>query len=63
MVTQLAKAKTIEYEVFEDRVWAGDWRVEGFDYTNDGQCYVTIFSGPDSKERAEEYFTWLSQQA
>jgi hypothetical protein len=32
-----------------------EWRTEYIDQREDGQCYVTIFSGPYAKERAEEY--------
>jgi len=41
----------------EDRQTPGDWRVEAIDYENEGKVYVTIFSGPESRERAEEYAT------
>ena len=40
---------------FEDRNNPGDWRVEAIDYENEGVIYVTIFSGPEAKERAKEY--------
>jgi hypothetical protein len=45
-------AMAIEGEpvVFEDRQNNDNWRVEYFD--DDGCCYVTIFSGPESKRRA-----------
>jgi hypothetical protein len=46
-------------EVVADRLHRGDWRVEAFD--DDGRCYVTIFSGPEAEERAEEYRAWLAQ--
>ena len=41
---------------FEDKLYAGDWRVEGKD--NEERVYTAIFSGPDAHERAEEYADW-----
>lgn len=46
----------------EDRQTPGDWRVEAIDYENEGKVYVTIFSGPESRERAEEYATMKNAQ-
>ena len=42
--------------VFEDRKYPGDWRVEKID--DDGGVEVTIFSGPDARERAIQYADW-----
>jgi len=39
--------------VFEDRLHPGDWRVEWED--DDGGLEVTIFSGPDARDRAFRY--------
>jgi hypothetical protein len=50
----------MEYEAFEDRKQLGDWRVEGTD--EDGGCYVTIFAGPEAKQRALEYAAWKAEQ-
>src|SRR5207244_11677337 len=47
--------KPMEWTCFEDKQKSGDWRVEAIDYENEGAVYVTIFSGPDTRERAEEY--------
>lgn len=44
----------MKYFVFEDRECAPDWRVEGMD--EQGQVYITIFSGPDAEKRAQEYY-------
>ncbi len=55
------KTKTrVEYEAVSSRDAVDDdeWRVEGIDYENEGLCYVTIFSGPQAKERAKEYAGW-----
>jgi hypothetical protein len=43
------------WEVFKDKNWPSDWRVEAIDHDGDGECYVTIFSGPGSEARAREY--------
>jgi hypothetical protein len=40
-------------KVFEDRIYPGNWRVEGED--DDGGVEVTIFSGPDARDRAFQY--------
>ena len=45
----------MEYEVVETRNIPGEWRVEAIDYGSEGECYLTIFSGPKSHQRAEEY--------
>jgi hypothetical protein len=47
-----------EIKVFEDRIAAGEWRVEYFD--DDGGCYVTIFAGPAAERRARNYRDALS---
>jgi hypothetical protein len=46
---------SMEWTSFEDRHNPGDWRVEANDSDNEGVVYGTIFSGPGSRERAEEY--------
>jgi hypothetical protein len=51
-------ATALQYEVVKDSLHAGDFRVEGIDFENEGEVYVTIFSGPDSQARAEEYARW-----
>jgi hypothetical protein len=40
-------------KVFEDREYAGDWRVEWV--ADDGGVEVAIFSGPTARERAIRY--------
>jgi len=52
----------MKYEVFEDKVTPGLWCVEAIDYEGEGEVYVVIFSGPKSREMAEEYHAWKSQQ-
>lgn len=51
----------MEYVAFQDRKVSSDWRVEAFD--DDGRCFVTIFSGPDAKQRAEEYAGWKRERS
>jgi hypothetical protein len=43
-------------KVFEDRIYPGNWRVEWED--DDGGVEVTIFSGPDARDRAFQYADW-----
>ena len=47
----------LEYEVVRSRDAIEDdkYVVEAIDYEHDGQIYVAIFSGPNARERAEEY--------
>jgi hypothetical protein len=52
----------MEYEVIQSRDVPGEWRVEAIDFKSDGQVYVTIFSGPEAQERAEEYAAWKSNR-
>ena len=53
----------LKWEAFEDRdpEYAGCWRVEASDTEGDGDCYVTIFSGPAARERAIDYAEWMSR--
>ena len=46
------------YEVVASRDAVNEWRVEAIDEAGEGQSYVAIFSGPDAKQRAEEYAVW-----
>jgi hypothetical protein len=47
--------ETMQYEAFEDKVYAPDWRVEASNPEGDGEVYVTLFSGTDARQRAQEY--------
>jgi hypothetical protein len=42
-----------EITVVEDHRNEGEWRVEYFD--DDGDCYAAIFTGPEAKQRAQDY--------
>lgn len=48
--------ENLPYETIEDHRNTGDYRVEAIG--NDGEVYVAIFTGPDARERAEEYANW-----
>jgi hypothetical protein len=48
----------MRYEVMRSRGIVDEWRVEAIDYEQDGQVFVTIFSGPDAERRAKEYAEW-----
>jgi hypothetical protein len=49
------------FEVAKSRNVADEWRVEGIDFDSDGETYVTLFSGPLARERAEEYAAWKNE--
>ena len=53
MVVRSAGDGTGTGQVFEDREWPGDWRVEWVD--DDGGIEVAIFSGPNARDRALRY--------
>ena len=40
-------------EVFADKSGNGEWRVESFG--TEGECYVTLFAGPEAELRARYY--------
>jgi hypothetical protein len=48
----------MQYEVVEDALHPGDYRVEAIDADGEGEVYTTIFVGPDAETRAEEYAGW-----
>jgi hypothetical protein len=49
----------MEYEVLEDQFFPGDWRVEAIG--QEGEVYVTNFSGPKAEQRAREYAAWMNE--
>jgi hypothetical protein len=51
-------ATSLRYEVAEDALHPGDYRVEAIDTDSDGEVYIAIFTGPDAKSRAKEYAKW-----
>ena len=53
--------KHMVYEVVRSRSAQDEWAAEAID--DDGACYVTLFSGPNAQQRAEEYAAWKMQAA
>ena len=52
-------ATLMKYEVVKGTgISLNDWKVEAIDFEGDGDCFVTIFCGPDSEKRAREYAEW-----
>ena len=47
--------RRIAVSVVERKDAPGVWSVEAIDHASDGDCYVTVFYGPRSRERAAEY--------
>lgn len=48
----------MRYQVERSSGTQDEWRVEAINHEGDGEIYVAIFSGPDSKRRAEGYAAW-----
>jgi len=46
------------YEVIEDKLQPGDWRVEAINTEGDGEVYIAIFVGPNADARAKDYADW-----
>lgn len=53
----------MNFEVLQDRQNPSDWRVEGIDFEDEGKVYVAIFSGPDARQRADEYADFKNSEA
>ena len=51
------EANQMRHEVFADKEFPNDWRVEAID-RDSGDIFVAVFSGPDAEERAREYASW-----
>ncbi len=49
----------MHYETAPSKGVNDEWRVEAVD--SEGRVYVTIFSGRDARERAEEYAEWKNE--
>lgn len=50
----------MNHTAFADKMNNGDWRVEAFG--SEGECFVTIFCGPNNEHRAKEYAAWMNQK-
>ncbi len=48
----------MRYQVIQDKLIPDGWRVEFIDHEHDGECYVAVFTGPSSRDRAREYAEW-----
>ncbi len=53
--------RELQYEAFQDKQSPSDWRVESTDIKS-GDVFVTVFAGPDARERAEEYAQFKNHQ-
>jgi hypothetical protein len=51
---QAKTAIALHYEVVQDKMASGFWRVEAVD-TASGDVFIAIFSGPLAEDRAKEY--------
>ena len=56
VVSHFKGGRSMNYEAVESKHSPDEWRVEAID--NEGRVFVTIFSGPAAKERANEYAAW-----
>jgi hypothetical protein len=50
--------RNMQWYCFEDQLYVGDWRVERNDSENKAATQIAIFSGPNARERAQEYADW-----
>ncbi|WP_041544826.1 MULTISPECIES: hypothetical protein [Chelativorans] len=62
MNLQNAERHSVDIEVVERHDAPGIWSVEIINYDDEGSVYVTMFFGPRSQERAEEYAEWKRSQ-
>lgn len=44
-------------------LFKGEWVVEAINEEGDGEIYVTAFSGPEARQRADEYVAWKKSSA
>jgi hypothetical protein len=50
------------YEVQESKEALGDYLAFAVDHESEGEIYLTLFSGPNARERAVEYAAWKNAQ-
>lgn len=50
------------YEVKPSQEYQGDWISAAVNDEGDGEMYLAFFSGPNAKERAEEYAEWKNSE-
>jgi hypothetical protein len=46
----------MEWNLFEDKINKGDWRVEGINHESEGEVEVAIFCGVNAEQRARNYY-------
>jgi hypothetical protein len=51
----------MRYEVFPDKDFPSEWRVEAID-AKSGDIFVTVFGSADAEGRAKEYAAWKESQ-
>lgn len=51
------------YETMPSSEHQGDWIVSAVNDEGDGEMYLVFFSGPKSRQRAEEYAEWKNATA
>lgn len=63
MVASVEKEnQRLVFEVMRDKINGFDWIVGAVNDAGDGEIYTATFSGPNAKERAEEYARWKNGQ-
>lgn len=50
----------MNYEVTQDKLEKGAWRVEAINREGDGEVYVAVFYGPDAELRARQYASLMN---
>jgi hypothetical protein len=56
--TKTTRGLMFEVVRAQDAISDDEYRVEAIDHDVDGAVYVAIFSGPEARQRAEEYATF-----
>ncbi len=52
----------MKHEVFEAEDGSGDYIAEAIALPGEGEIFTAVFSGPDAKNRAQEYAAWQNQR-
>ena len=52
----------MKYEVKESKDRSGEFLAIAVNEANDNEMFSALFSGPDAKQRAEEYAEWKNSQ-
>lgn len=52
----------MRYECGRSKICPDEWFVEAVDVDSVGEIYVTLFSGPSARERAEQYAAWKNKE-